>query len=193
MRVSARLVSRVAAVLLAAGALAVAGCAASPTTAGNDSSSEHATAAPTASPAQAAPWPADSGPVVAIEFEREGTPTTVTGEIQPGGLLSCAGGSVTIANKSPEAAVGVSFSVAGDDLVMGWVVGEDLVAQFSGSGSLESEVGEDGATTYTVLDAAGRASVQPRDPALTSIGDYDPSVAEQLEATTSFRVTCPAS
>lgn len=176
---------RVPAVLAAAGALTLAGCASGATT----SDAESATPTPT----QTAPWPDGSGPVVVIEFERDGTPTTLTGELRPGGLLSCAGELATAANKSPDAGVGASFSTDGGDLALSWVVGDDLVAQFSGHGSIQSEAADGGATTYTVLGAEGRASVQPRDPALTTIGDYDPKVAEQLDATTSFTVTCPAS
>lgn len=179
--------SRVAAALVVVGAVALAGCASGP-----GASEAEAGPRATATPTPTAPWAEGSGPVVVIEFERDGEPTTLTGELQPGGLLSCAGDFVTIANKSPEAGVGVSFAVADDDLVLTWVVGDDLVAQFSGSGTLEAEVGDDGATTYTALGAEGWASVQPRDPALSSIGDYDPSVAEQLDATSSFTATCPA-
>ncbi|ARJ04036.1 hypothetical protein GCM10010988_27330 [Cnuibacter physcomitrellae] len=186
MKVSSPL-SRVAALLAVAGVVGLAGCASSSTPTGADGVPG---ASPTPTPTP--PWPDDSGPVVVIEFERDGTPTTLTGELKPGGLLSCVGDSITIANKSPEAGVGVSFDVVDDDRVLSWVVGDDLVAQFSGSGALQMEVGDDGATTYTALGAEGWASVQPRDPALASIGDYDPSVAEQLDATSSFTATCPA-
>ncbi|AXH34235.1 hypothetical protein DVJ78_01270 [Humibacter sp. BT305] len=173
--------------LVVAGAVVLAGCASGP---GMSTADDDPGATP--QPTPTVPWQDGSGPVVVIEFERDGKPTTLTGELQPGGLLSCVGDSVTIANKSPEAGVGVSFAVADDDRVLSWVVGDDLVAQFSGSGTLQTEVGDDGSTTYTALGAEGWASVQPRDPALASIGDYDPSGAEQLDATSSFTATCPA-
>ncbi len=143
------------------------------------------------SPAPEVPWEEGTGPVAAIEFEFDGTATTLIGTFEQGGLLSCSGDLATIANTSPAPGLGATFATDGGPDVFTWVVGDDLVAQFSGEGSVQAEEGADGSTTYTVAGAEGRASVLPHDPAASAIGDYDMSGAPQVDAISSFTVTCP--
>ncbi|WP_368496207.1 hypothetical protein [Herbiconiux sp. A18JL235] len=175
-------------------AIALSGCSGLPSAVAPSAAKTSPSVADASStPAAEAPWSEGTGPVAAIEFELDGTASTLLGTFEPGGLLSCTGDIVTIANTSPAPGLGVTFSAADEPapLVSSWVVGDELVAQFTGSGEVVREEHPDGSIGYTVIGAEGRASVLPRDPAAAAIGDYDMKEARQVDAVSSFTVTCP--
>ena len=145
-------------------------------------------------PAPEAPWGSDDGSTVVIEFERDGETHTVRGEI-PLGLISCqADGKIAIASKLPDPGIGVMFQYEAATPVStsAWVVGEEFAAQILATGTVALSPDEAGGQTFSVVGATGRASVLPREAGKDSIGDYEFGPDDQVEATSSFIVTCPA-
>lgn len=145
-------------------------------------------------PAPGAPWGSEDGSTVVIEFERDGETHTVRGEI-PLGLISCqADGRIAIASKLPDPGIGVMFQYEAATPVStsAWVVGEEFAAQILATGTVALSPDEAEGQTFSVVGATGRASVLPREAGKDSIGEYEFGPDDQVEATSSFIVTCPA-
>jgi hypothetical protein len=169
--------------------LALSGCASAGPSA---SVTDEPSATPSASPE--APWGSDDTPTAVIEFEEDGESHTLSHEI-PSGLLSCSdSGVVVISSRSPDPIVGVSFRFEPDTPIdtSVWMVDDEFAVQLQAEGIVTAVTAGDGSTVYSAVGMTARASVQPRDPEKPQIGDYTFSDADDVAATASFTVTCPA-
>lgn len=128
---------------------------------------------------------------VALTFELGGTMHTVIGAVG-GGLRSCRESSILVAAEgTPDAGVNIfrDDDAPAETNVLAWAVG-DYAVQFSGKGHVEAI---DGGASYRAAQIAGWARVRAVDPGTDQrIAELDMAGGDQVDATVTFTVDCPA-
>lgn len=142
-----------------------------------------------------APWATDNIPTVVMEFDQDGESHTLSGEI-PIGLVSCSeSGLIAIGSEPPDPGIGVLFSFEPDTaiVVSSWLINDDYAVQLQSTSVVSATEAERGSMIYWTVGATGTAFVLPRVADKLLISDYQFGPDDQVDATFSFIVNCPAS